>query len=212
MRRPLFRHAVMLFSALLLLTAAACSRGDEDTAGGAASATIPPVGNASPTPSGNTGAASGGSGVSGSLGGTGGTAPSGASGASGASGESGATANTVDVTAVDYEFRVTGGVPAGDDGFVLTNDGDQPHELLVLQLEDGKTLRDLEAVVAKGVPTQPPSWVTPVTQTFAKPGETSDPAIAQLENGQTYVIACFVTTKKGVPHAALGMLDELEVG
>jgi hypothetical protein len=211
MRRPRFRHAVMLFSALVLVTAAACSRSDEDTAGGAASATIPPVENASPTPSGNTGAASGGSGVSGSLGGTGETAPSGVSDGSGASGETGATANTVDVTAVEYEFRLDGDVPAGNDGFVLTNDGEEPHELIVLQLEDGKTLQDVKDLVANGAPKQPPSWVTPVTRTFAKPGRTSDPVIAQVESGQTYVIACFVTTKKGVPHAALGMLDELHV-
>jgi hypothetical protein len=211
MRRPLFRHAVMLFYGLVLLTAAACSRGDEDTAGGAASATIPPVEDASPTPSGNTGAASGGSGVSGSLGGTGETAPAGVSGGSGASGQSGATANAVDVTAVEYEFRLDGDVPVGNDGFVLTNDGDEPHELIVMQLEGGKTLQDVRDAIEGGVAKQPPSWITPVTRTFAKPGQTSDPAIAQLEDGQTYVIACFVTTKKGVPHAALGMLDELQV-
>lgn len=186
----------------LLLTTIACSRGDEDTAGGAASPTIPPAEDATPTPTGNTGSATGASGLSGSLGET---------GASGATGDTGATSNAVQVTGVEYEFRVESDVSAGQSGFVLTNDGEEPHELQVLQLTDGKTLQDLEALVEEGVEGAPPPWIAPVTATFARPGQTSEPAIGELESGQSYVIACFVTTKKGVPHAALGMLDELQV-
>ena len=188
----------------LLLTTAACSRSDEETAGGAASPTIPPAGDVTPTPTGNTGAATGASGLSGSLGETGGE-----TGATGATGDP--TSNAVSVTAVDYEFQLEGDVPAGEAGFVLTNEGDEPHELQVLQVMDGKTLADLEALVAAGAPSRPPSWVTPVTGTFARPGQTSDPAQAEIESGQTYVFACFVTTKKGVTHAELGMLEEIEV-
>jgi hypothetical protein len=184
----------------LLLTTIACSRSDEETAGGAASPTIPPAEDVTPTPTGNTGAATGASGLSGSLGET---------GATGATGD--ATSNAVSVTAVDYEFQLEGGVPPGEAGFVLTNEGDEPHELQVLQLTDGKTLADLEALVAEGVPGRPPSWVTPVTGTFARPGQTSEPAQGELESGQTYVFACFVTTKKGVTHAELGMLEEVTV-
>jgi hypothetical protein len=186
----------------LLLTTVACSRGDEDTAGGAASPTIPPAEDVSPTPTGNTGAATGASGLSGSLG---------ESGASGATGETGAASNAVQVTGVEYEFQVEGEVLAGENGFVLSNDGEEPHELQVLQLTDGNTIQDLEALIEEGVDGPPPPWVTPVTATFARPGQTSEPALGELESGQTYVIACFVTTKKGVPHAALGMLDEIEV-
>jgi hypothetical protein len=184
----------------LLLTTIACSRSDEETAGGAASPTIPPAEDVTPTPTGNTGAATGASGLSGSLGET---------GATGATGD--ATSNAVSVTAVDYEFQLEGGVPSGEAGFVLTNEGDEPHELQVLQLTDGKTGADLEALVSEGVPGRPPSWVTPVTGTFARPGQTSEPAQGELESGQTYVFACFVTTKKGVTHAELGMLEEVAV-
>ena len=205
--RSFVRHAVFVLVALVSLGAAACSRSDEDTAGGAASATIPSVSSASRTPIANTGSTTGASGVSGSLG------ESGASGASGASGTSGgATANAVDVTAKEYEFQVDEPVPAGTDGFVLTNEGEMPHELRVLELTGGKTLDDLKALIENGIPKQPPSWVTPVTGTFAKPGTTSKPAIGTIETGNTYVLACFVTTKKGEPHAALGMLQEIQVG
>jgi hypothetical protein len=117
------------------------------------------------------------------------------------------------VTAKEYRFQVDGPVPAGRDGFVLHNEGQMPHELEVLQLTQGKTVADLKAVVQSGsIPKQPPPWVTPVTATFAKPGKTSKPAIGTLQSGNTYVLACFVTTDKGVPHAALGMLQEIQVG
>ena len=202
--RSSVRHAVFVLVVLMSLAVAACSRSDEDTAGGAASATIPPVSSASQTPIANTGSTTGASGVSGSLG------TSGASGATGTSG--GATANTVEVTAKEFEFQVDGPVPAGRDGFVLHNEGQMPHELQVLQLTDGKTIDDMKALLQNGLPKQPPSWVTPVTGTFAKPGQTSKPAIGNLKSGNTYVIACFVPTKKGVPPAELGMRQPLQGG
>ena len=202
MPRTTMTRALTTVLAALLLTTVACSRADEDTAGGAASPTIPPAEDTSPTPTGNTGAATGASGLSGSLG---------ESGASGATGDTGTSTNAVQVTGVEYEFRVEGEVTGGESGFVLSNEGEEPHELQVLQLTEGKTLADLEAVVEEGTQGPPPPWITPVTATFARPGQTSEPAIGELESGVSYVIACFVTTKKGVPHAALGMLDELEV-
>jgi hypothetical protein len=187
--------------AVLMFVAVACHRSDEDTAGGAATVSVPPSPTTTPTAAtGNTGA-SGASGVSGSLG---------TSGASGASGST-TTANAVPVSAVEYEFRLDGGVPAGRDGFVLENDGRQPHELLVLQLDPGKSLADVQAAIENGVPDQPPAWVTPLGRTFAKPGATSKPLNLDVASDSTYVLACFVTTNKGVPHAALGMLEALPV-
>ena len=189
--------------AALLLVSVACSRGDEDTPGGAASPTVPPgTETTSPIPTGATGSPSGASGLSGSLGET---------GATGATGDTSATANSVSVTALEYEFRIEGDVPAGQAGFVLQNEGDEPHELRLLQLSDGRTIDDIEALLDEGQPGEPPSWMVPVTGTFAKPGRTSEPALGELESGVTYVIACFIPTKKGIPHAALGMIEEIEV-
>jgi hypothetical protein len=198
-RLPAIARAVA-FGALVLV-AAACHRSDEDTAGGAATVSVPPSPTTTPTASTGNTAATGASGVSGSLG------TSGGSGASGAT----ATANAVPVSAVEYEFRLDGEVPSGRDGFVLENDGRQPHELVLLRLDPGKSFEDVQAAIANGVPTQPPSWITPVGQTSAEPGATSKPLNADIAPDQTYVIACFVATKKGVPHAALGMLEELPV-
>ena len=195
------RTCALVAIALLMTLAAACSRSDEDTAGGAATLSVTP----SPTPTavtttGNTGSTTGASGVSGSLG------TSGASGASGAGG-AGGTVNTVDVVATEYRFSFTDGtVPTGEDAFVLDNQGNEPHELVLFALTQGKTVADVKALIRQGVPKQPPSWVTPIGQTAAKPGTTSKPLEASLASGQTYVAACFVTTKKGVPHAALGMI------
>jgi hypothetical protein len=197
--------ATVVAFGLLLLVATACHRSDENTAGGAATLSVAP----SPTPTiatstGNTGSTTGASGVSGSVGTSGASGVSGASGASGA----GATENVVNVFATEYRFRFEGGsVPTGRDALILDNQGHDPHELVLFQLTHGKTLADVQALIRSGVPKQPPPWVTPIGQTFAKPGTTSKPLEADLASGQTYVIACFVTTKKGVPHAALGMLD-----
>jgi hypothetical protein len=192
----------LLLGVALTLLATACSRSDEDTTGGATAGVPSPTGSST---TGNTGSTTGASGVSGSLGDTG------ATGASGASGESGATATAVTITAVEYRFRFDEAVPSGDAGFILTNEGDEPHELQVLELTDGKTIEDLEALVEAGLPNRPPSWVEPVAGTFAKPGETSRPAKGQLEGGRSYVFACFVPNERGVPHAALGMLAEVGV-
>ena len=194
----------LLLGVALTLLATACSRSDEDTTGGATSGVPSPTGSST---TGNTGSTTGASGVSGSLGDTGTT---GTTGTTGASGESGATANTVTVSAVEYRFRIDEPVPSGDAGFILTNEGEEPHELQVLELTDGKTIGDIEALVEAGLPNRPPSWVKPVAGTFAKPGEASRPANGQLESGRSYVFACFVPNERGVPHAALGMLAEVE--
>jgi hypothetical protein len=127
----------------------------------------------------------------------------------GATGATGAEGDTT-VVATEYTFHVDGTVAAGDAEFVLQNEGEEPHELAVMRLEQGRTIEDVEALIEEGVPEEPPPWVISVGGTFARPGRTSDPLQADLEAG-TYLMACFVTTKDGTPHAALGMIEELEV-
>lgn len=125
----------------------------------------------------------------------------------GATGATGLAGGTQTVTAVDYSFRIDGSLPSGPSELVLENDGEEPHEMLLMQLDEGKTVDDVLAAVEAE---EPPQWVTMVGAAFARPGQTSDPLAAQLGSG-TYVLACFVETKEGVPHAALGMLEEIQV-
>jgi hypothetical protein len=135
---------------------------------------------------------------------TGGPAP--------ATGPTGATAATGEATvvAVEYDFQLPGAFQPGMTEFVLENQGEEPHELALMRLEEGRTLEDVEALIEEGVPEEPPPWITPVGGTFARPGRASDPFQANLEQG-TYLVACFVTDEDGVPHAALGMLETIEV-
>ena len=197
LRRSIKRTTAVASVAALALVVTACERGDEDTVGGrtgeddvTASATASPSATGA---TGSTSTATGSSGVSGSVGTT---------------GEGQAV-----VTAVDYEFQLpaTGELAADTTSLVLQNEGEEPHELTLLSLSDGRTLDDFNAYVEEnGIGGQPPSWVGFAGGTFAKPGKTSEPVEIQLEPG-TYVMACFVETEEGVPHAELGMLQELPV-
>jgi hypothetical protein len=127
-------------------------------------------------------------------------------------GATGATAATdaLTVVAVEYEFQVEGSAEPGPAELVLVNEGEEPHELALMRLAEGRTIEDVEALIEEGVPDEPPPWVTPVGGTFARPGRASDPLQADLEAG-TYLFACFVTDDNGIPHAALGMIEEFEV-
>jgi hypothetical protein len=130
-----------------------------------------------------------------------------------ATGTTGATGTEGDTTVVatEYKFHVDGSVAPGETELVLRNEGEEPHELTLMRLEQGRTIEDVEALIEEGVPDEPPPWVTPIGGTFARPGRTSDPLQADLEPG-SYLMACFVTAKDGTPHAALGMIQELDVG
>lgn len=180
MARTLGRTATAVGIVILTLGLVACAGADDDDGAGATGSTNGPT-----EATGETG---------------------GETGTTGATGAEGSTT----VVATEYKFHVDGTIAAGDTELVLQNDGEEPHELALMRLEQGRTIEDVEALIEEGVPDEPPRWVTPVGGTFARPGRTSDPLRADLEAG-TYLMACFVTSKDGTPHAALGMIEELEV-
>ena len=75
----------------------------------------------------------------------------------------------VDVHATDYAFDI-GEVASGRTSFVLTNDGSETHEMLVVKLADGVTLDDaLQADGEQG--TVDESWQT----NLAAPGKDEEP-------------------------------------
>jgi hypothetical protein len=173
----------------LVAALSACERDDEDTPGGAGEtgSALP----ASPTAS-----------------------PTGATGAAtGTTGTTGSSDGSVEVTAVEYEFRLPDELPTGETELVLHNEGEEPHELVLLGLAEGRTMEDVISYMQEhGVQGRPPRWVTLEARTFARPGRTSPrPATSDLQTG-TYLLACFVTTADGELHAELGMLQEVSVG
>lgn len=121
-------------------------------------------------------------------------------------------AGTVSVTATDdidadeYNFDLSA-IPTADTKEVtFQNDGESPHELIFVRINEGFTLD--EAIKAEGEE----GTTTPVGFTFAKPGEEAKPIEVKkpLEAGP-YVMLCTVETKDKVPHFELGQLEEFEI-
>lgn len=118
-------------------------------------------------------------------------------------------ANRVDIVAVDYAFEGPSTVAAGPTSFVLRNDGDEAHFLLVAQIADGHTME--EALSYEGDPAEA-GLITgvEVESDLAAPGGDEEVANLDLEPG-TYAMLCFIPAADGTPHAFMGMASELIV-
>ncbi|MEX2274058.1 MAG: hypothetical protein WEA10_00620 [Actinomycetota bacterium] len=117
------------------------------------------------------------------------------------------------VVAHDFEFETPDTWAAGEQTIAFENEGEEPHEMVLIALDEGKTFEDVMAVIEEDPNAKPPSWVTIIGGNGAGPGQTAKkPTTADLEAG-TYVLACFVTSKANddQPHAALGMVKEITV-
>lgn len=122
----------------------------------------------------------------------------------------------LEVTARDYEFA---GIPAtltaGEYGVLLTNEGQEWHEIILLKKNEGvtETAEELLALPEE----EAMSKVTEVGGAFAGPGTTSG-MVVELDEGD-YIAICFIpvgTTSleseaEGPPHAAEGMVHEFNV-
>jgi hypothetical protein len=115
-------------------------------------------------------------------------------------------ATVIDGELVDYAFELRQATaPAGDIAFNVTNNGEYPHEIVVLQLPDGVTVEALfedeslfEQVQFFGF-------------TFAAPGQTANPLVLRDMQPGTYTLVCFVDVPEGMPHVMRGMVLEFEV-
>jgi hypothetical protein len=116
-----------------------------------------------------------------------------------------------DVSAVDYSFDgVPETVPAGPTAVVLTNDGDEAHEMIVFRKNDGVTesFDDLLAL-PEDEAEQKVTVLGGVSPT--EPGEDGY-AYLDLESGE-YMAICFLPTggEEGPPHFLQGMKSEFTV-
>ena len=122
----------------------------------------------------------------------------------GASRELDSDATRVDVRATDYAFHL-GDVKPGRTSFVLTNDGADTHEMLIVKLADGVTLD--EAIEADGEDgTVVATWET----NLAAPGGDDEVVTLDVEPGD-YALVCFIPNADGTPHMELGMRHEFTV-
>jgi uncharacterized cupredoxin-like copper-binding protein len=113
---------------------------------------------------------------------------------------------TVEVQSEEYKFGgVPGTLPAGETTFALENVGQEPHEFGLVRIKTDHSVEELIQMP----PNESEELISEVGATFAKPGKESS-FQADLVPGR-YGYACFVTTKDGEPHAALGMFGEFTV-
>lgn len=110
----------------------------------------------------------------------------------------------------DFAFGLPESISAGPQRWQVTNDGAQPHEVLLAQLAPGATALDF--VMAFGDPsrTEPPPGLPVGGLQAVLPGTTAWLDL-DLAPG-TYAAFCFVPDpESGQPHLALGMLSEFTV-
>lgn len=113
---------------------------------------------------------------------------------------------TVDVSLVDYAFEMSQNTaPAGDViAFNVVNNGQYPHEFVMLRLPEGATI---EQAFAGEVPEDQIEFFG---FAFAAPGGQSSLGLTGLEPG-TYTVVCFVDEPEEIPHVMRGMVAEFTV-
>jgi hypothetical protein len=114
------------------------------------------------------------------------------------------------INAVDFAFELPATAPAGETNIVFTNNGEEPHELVMVGLSDEAPpiteLIELSEKKAEEFFTGPPVG----SDGPIEPGESKEIS-AELQPGN-YGLVCFVESKtEKQPHAFLGMVNSLVV-
>jgi uncharacterized cupredoxin-like copper-binding protein len=121
------------------------------------------------------------------------------------------TRPTITVIARDYSFTVPDTVvPAGYVDVTLDNEGKQDHQLQIVKLGRSTFDQFKAAAITTDIGAVKPGVVFVGGPNDAAPGK-STTATVKLEPG-LYAVACFIPGADGKPHAAKGMLGELQVG
>jgi uncharacterized cupredoxin-like copper-binding protein len=116
--------------------------------------------------------------------------------------------SSVTVTLSDYAFNVQGSLNAGKHTIKIVNKGPQVHEIELVRLTPGKTLKDFMAFMAK-MDGPPPGNALGGVAGFGAGGTTY--LTADLTPGN-YALICFVPDMKdGKPHFEHGMTKEFKV-
>jgi hypothetical protein len=121
---------------------------------------------------------------------------------------------SAEIGAKDYSFDLDG-LEEGDNSIEFSNEGKQLHHALLVPVAAGKTFEDAKnALLSEEEPEGPPpvDFEKAVATPVVNPG-TRMVANIPLTKG-TYVVVCFLPDKgtAGPPHAAKGMISELQVG
>lgn len=109
----------------------------------------------------------------------------------------------------DFGFDIPEDLEAGTVTMEIINSGEQPHELVLMKLQEGKTLEGVQAWMEAGEQGPPPAGFGGGVQVIS--GGQSTFVTMDLEAGN-YIAICFVPDPAtGQPHFLLGMMDEFSV-
>ena len=111
---------------------------------------------------------------------------------------------------VDYSFTLSKEITAGSNTVRVENDGSEPHEVAVVKLAPGATAQEFVAAFAPNAPPGPPPGQPIGGLQVIDPGDAGY-FTAEFESGATYALICFHPNEEGVPHLALGMVQEFTV-
>ena len=119
-------------------------------------------------------------------------------------------ASDVAVTLKEYTFEVPTALKAGTHTFKVSNQGAQPHEMILFRLAEGKTLADMQAFVSNPDPGGPPPGDMAGGALAIGPGMRSWTTV-DLQPGN-YVAVCFIPDSgDGRSHLEHGMMMPITV-
>lgn len=115
------------------------------------------------------------------------------------------------VTFVGSEYAYDGpeSIPGGWTEITFDNQGEQPHDLILMRLLDGKTMDDLMAMLQSEDEAPPPDWLDIRGSTSAGPGQRSS-FISELPPG-SYAMLSFAAGEEAPPDFVQGMVGALTV-
>jgi hypothetical protein len=119
------------------------------------------------------------------------------------------TAPTVTVTASDYALEMPDTLPEGAVTLRLVNQGKEFHHVWLARIEGGHSVDDVLAALKTRQPL--PAWIKDAGGPNApRPEGGENSATVMLEPG-SYIVACLIPSRDGVPHLMKGMVRALTV-
>jgi len=119
------------------------------------------------------------------------------------------TANVVTINAKDFSFDAPDTIPAGLTTVKFANAGKEPHQVVFIRIDSGKTMADI-ATIMKDPNAKVPGWMSfPLGANGIMPTD-SGTATATLAAGH-YIVVCFIPSADGTPHVNKGMVRPIEV-
>ena len=119
-------------------------------------------------------------------------------------------ATTLEVVATDHHFDLSADTVAeGAVPIELDNQGQSPHQILVVRLDDGQTMDDYLAAFESGEGTANQLVTQAGGVNVVDPGA-SGIGYADLAPG-TYLVLCYIPGEGGLAHLQHGMIEELTV-